>query len=209
MQHQYVSKIDMVTGALRELIQQGEFRAGEPLKQRDLAARFSVSATPVREALRRLESEGLVRHSPHSGATVVEVDYGATPENARIRAALEGLAAELAAEVATESDVAELTALNDELGSTREPTAVRDLNLRIHFRLYELADSPLLISLLRRLWSAFPLGPQVVRPVRESVAQHAAIIDAVRRHDADTAGRLTREHILQVASAHADGDGDL
>ncbi|GAB3912830.1 hypothetical protein GCM10029964_121330 [Kibdelosporangium lantanae] len=93
----YVSKTDMVVALIRELIITGELPAGKQLRQRDLAARFHVSQTPVREAMRRLESEGLVVGDAHRGFTVVEADSGSTEENYRIRAALEALGAELAA----------------------------------------------------------------------------------------------------------------
>jgi DNA-binding GntR family transcriptional regulator len=203
MEPLYLSKIDMVTAALRELIMHGEFHAGDSLRQRDLAERFNVSATPVREALRRLESEGLVRHSPHAGVSVVEVDYGATMENFRIRAALEGLAVELAAERVTDEDIEELEELNRQLAAHEGHQQADELNRRLHFRIYELAGSPLLISLLRRLWSSFPLGPQVVRPIDQSIEQHAAIIDALRDRDAAAASALTQQHILEAMRSQA------
>jgi DNA-binding GntR family transcriptional regulator len=152
----------------------------------------------VREALRRLESEGLVRHSPHAGVSVVEVDYGATVENFRIRAALEGLAVELAAERVTDEDVRGLEEINAKLARQRQPQKISELNRELHFRIYELAASPLLLSLLRRLWNSFPLGPQVVRPLEQSVEQHAGIIDALAAHDAATAAKLTQEHVLEA-----------
>jgi len=204
----YLSKIDMVTAALRELILNGELRAGDGLRQRDLAARFGVSTTPVREALRRLESEGLVRHSPHSGETVVEVDYGATVENYRIRAALESLAVRMAAEVATEEDIRAVEELNRQLASSTDPQRVNEINRRLHFQIYEIVDSPLLLSLLRRLWNAFPLGPQVLRPVAESVEQHARIIEALRARDPASAAEATEPHILEAASHTADAGRD-
>src|SRR5215469_11837826 len=70
----YVSKTDLVAALIRELIITGELAAGEQLRQRDLAQRFHVSQTPVREAMRRLESEGLVVGDTHRGFTVVEPD---------------------------------------------------------------------------------------------------------------------------------------
>ena len=82
---------------IRELIITGELAAGEQLRQRDLAQRFGVSQTPVREAMRRLESEGLVVGDTHRGFTVVEPDDGPVEENFQIRAALESLGASLAA----------------------------------------------------------------------------------------------------------------
>lgn len=202
----YLSKIDMVTAALRELIMNGELRAGDALRQRDLAQRFQVSPTPVREAMRRLEAEGLLRHSPHSGATVVEVDYGATVENYRIRASLESLAAELAAERATEDDARALREINARLAGLDDPRQINELNRQLHLRMYQIADSPLLLSLVRRLWNSFPLGPQVVRPLDISVQQHDAIIDALGRRDAAEAARLTAEHILHAASYFAESE---
>jgi DNA-binding GntR family transcriptional regulator len=80
----YLSKTDMVTAAIRELIMNGDLRPGDALRQRDLAERFAGSPTPIREALRRLETEGLVSENAHRGSSVVEVDYGATQENFRI-----------------------------------------------------------------------------------------------------------------------------
>jgi DNA-binding transcriptional regulator YhcF (GntR family) len=70
----YVSKSDMVTDALRELITDRQLSPGTPLRQRDLAEQFDVSYTPVREALRRLESEGLVVTDVHRGATVARTE---------------------------------------------------------------------------------------------------------------------------------------
>ncbi len=87
----YVSKTDMVAALIREQIITGELAAGEQLRQRDLAQRFQVSQTPVREAMRRLESEGLVIGDTHRGFTVVEPDDGRIEENFQIRAALESL----------------------------------------------------------------------------------------------------------------------
>ena len=84
----YVSKTDLVAALIRELIITGELAAGEQLRQRDLAHRFHVSQTPVREAMRRLESEGLVVGDTHRGFTVVVPDDGPVEENFQIRAAL-------------------------------------------------------------------------------------------------------------------------
>ena len=93
----YVSKTDMVAALIRELLMTGELGPGEQLRQRDLAQRFGVSQTQVREAMRRLESEGLLSCDTHRGFTVVVADLGQVEENFRIRAALESLRASLAA----------------------------------------------------------------------------------------------------------------
>ena len=93
----YVSKTDLVAALIRELVITGELAPGEQLRQRDLAQRFGVSQTPVREAMRRLESEGLLICDTHRGFTVVAPDVGRVEENFQIRAALESLGASLAA----------------------------------------------------------------------------------------------------------------
>jgi len=193
----YVSKSDLVAAALRELIITGALVPGSALRQRDLAERFGVSPTPVREALRRLESEGLVTYDAHKGSSVVEADTGAMEEKYLIRAALEGLAARLAVPKISEEDIAELEVHNKRLvDASLSGAEINDLNRTLHFRIYELARSPLLLALMRLLWQSFPAGPQMFRPREESVAEHAELLEALRRRDADAAQAITQKHIL-------------
>lgn len=199
----YTSKTDLVTSMLRELIVTGELEAGTPLRQRDLAARLGVSATPVREALRRLESEGLVHTDLHRGATVADSALNATEENYLIRAALESLAAQLAANRVTVGELNEFERINARINELAdEDPAYGELNREFHFAVYQAAGSPILISIMRMLWQAMPEGPKVVRSHRDSAAEHASIIDALREGDGELARRLTQEHI--VASRHLD-----
>lgn len=194
---QYSSKSDIVCAMLREMIISGELSATEPLRQRDLAARFGVSQTPVREALRRLESEGLVVNDPHRGATVAESRNGIVQDNSLIRAALEPLGARLAALAVTDEQVAELQRLNDEmLAQQGDDEAYAELNRQFHFAIYEAAASPVLLSMMRLLWQAMPHGPKVTRPHAESAAQHQQLLDALAAHDPDRAAEITRAHIL-------------
>lgn len=195
----YVSKTDMVVALIRELIITGDLTAGKQLRQRDLAARFHVSQTPVREAMRRLESEGLVIGDTHRGFTVVEADSGSTEENFRIRAVLESLAASLAAEKIDDDGIARLVDINERMRVLAEDDPHYDgLNRDFHFAIYEYAHSPLLLSLMRLLWQALHGGPRVLRTHEESVRQHAAIIDALRANDAAAAAAATHEHIMGV-----------
>jgi len=193
----YLSKSNFIAALLRERIITGDLRPGEPLRQRELAERFGVSVTPVREALRWLESEGLVRHDAHKGSTVVKADAGGTKEKYQIRAALEGLAASLAAPKISDEDIGELESYNERLADvTLGPEEINDLNRTLHFRIYEIAGSPLLLALMRLLWQSFPKGPQAVRPRDESVAEHKDLIEALRRRDAAGAQAITQQHIL-------------
>jgi DNA-binding GntR family transcriptional regulator len=199
----YLSKTDMVMALIRELIITGELPAGKQLRQRDLAARFQVSQTPIREALRRLESEGLVVGDTHRGFTVVEADIGSTAENFRIRAVLESLGAAMAATKIDDAGIDRLAAMNAEMRALSEDDPhYAELNRDFHFTLYEYAHSPLLLSLMRLLWQAMRGGPRVLRSHAESARQHDEIIDALRRRDAEAASKVTHDHIM--GAAHLD-----
>lgn len=193
----YTSKTDMVSAMLREMILSGELKGSQALRQRDIALQFDVSQTPVREALRRLESEGLVINDPHRGATVAESHAGGLEENYQIRAALESLGARLAARSITERQLAHLSELNDKMRAVGEADeAYAPLNREFHFFIYECADSPLLLSLMRLLWQSMPGGPRVLRSHGESTRQHDALLTALHDRDGGAAADATREHIL-------------
>lgn len=193
---QYSSKSDIVCAMLRELIISGELWPSAPLRQRDLAARFGVSQTPVREALRRLESEGLVTNDPHRGSTVAESRSGAVEDNAQIRAALEPLGARLAARAITAEQLENLRRLNDEMRVLESDANYGTLNREFHFAIYQAAASPMLLSMMRLLWQAMPDGPKVSRSHAESVSQHDEIIGALADRDEERAAAATRRHIL-------------
>jgi DNA-binding GntR family transcriptional regulator len=189
-----------VAALIRELIITGELAAGEQLRQRDLAQRFGVSQTPVREAMRRLESEGLVIGDTHRGFTVVEPDDGPVEENFQIRAALESLGASLAARKIDEQGLATLQALNDRMRALADDDPrYAGLNREFHFTVYSCAGSPLLLTLMRLLWASLHGGPQVQRSHAESARQHDAILDALRSGDAAAASARTYQHIMGAA----------
>jgi DNA-binding GntR family transcriptional regulator len=195
----YLSKTDMVAALIRELIITGELAAGEQLRQRDLAQRFGVSQTPVREAMRRLESEGLVIGDTHRGFTVAAGDAGPVEENFQIRAALESLGASLAARKIDAAGISRLQDLNRQMAALAEDDPrYADLNREFHFTLYEFSRSPLLMSLMRLLWASLRGGPRVLRTHAESARQHDAILDALRAGDAEAAAARTYRHIMDV-----------
>jgi DNA-binding GntR family transcriptional regulator len=195
----YVSKTDLVAALIRELIITGELAAGEQLRQRDLAERFRVSQTPVREAMRRLESEGLVKGDTHRGFTVVEPDGGPVEENFQIRAALESLGASLAARKIDAEGIGRLQVLNDRMRALADDDArYADLNRAFHFTIYEYAGSPLLLTLMRLLWASLQGGPRVSRTHAESARQHDAILAALKAGDAAEASAQTHQHIMSA-----------
>lgn len=193
----YTSKADMVTAKMREMIVAGDLKPGAALRQRDLAGEFAVSQTPVREGLRRLESEGLVTNDPHKGSVVAEARAGRWNENFAIRASLEALAAELACDVITDTQLAVLEDLNAQMRALGDVNdEYRALNQRFHMEICAAADSPLLMSFIKLLWRALGDGPHVVRTHSESSAQHGQIVAALRDRDKETVTEVIREHIL-------------
>ncbi len=193
----YVSKSDMVTDALRELITDGLLSPGTPLRQRQLAEQFDVSYTPVREALRRLESEGLVVTDVHRGASVAWAESEDLAENYRILAALESLAGSLAVSKMTGDDMAEIEDLYRQVADCDpEDDRLAELNRRFHFRIYECARSPMLLLLMRLLWRSFPRGPQAGRPHSESVEQHAQLVTALKNRGEEQVAAIIRDHVL-------------
>ena len=193
----YVSKTDLVAALIRELIITGELDPGEQLRQRDLAQRFHVSQTPVREAMRRLESEGLLICDTHRGFTVVAPDVGRIEENFQIRAALESLGASLAARKIDPAGLDRLRALNGRMRALADDDpGYAELNREFHFTVYEYAHSPLLLSLMRLLWASLHGGPRVSRTHAESARQHGEILAALAEGDADAASARTYQHIM-------------
>jgi DNA-binding GntR family transcriptional regulator len=193
----YTSKGGIITDTLRERIARGELPPGALLRQRQLAQEFNVSPTPVREALRRLESEGLVSYELHRGSRVASVELDEQEENLRVLAALEPLAVSLASEKLTESDLDEIRALERRFAECKDgDPALKELNWAFHFRIYECARSPLLLSLMRVLWRAFAQGPQQWRPHDESIEQHAELVAALAARDAEQAASIIENHIL-------------
>ena len=193
----YVSKTDLVAAMIRELVMTGELEPGEQLRQRDLAQRFGVSQTPVREAMRRLESEGLLVSDTHRGFTVTAPDAGRVEENFQIRAALESLGASLAARRIDPAGLVRLGQLNEQMRVLPEDDpGYAELNREFHFTVYSCARSPLLLSLMRLLWASLHGGPRVSRSHAESARQHDEILAALTEGDADTASARTYQHIM-------------
>jgi DNA-binding GntR family transcriptional regulator len=193
---EFRGKSDVIAATVREQIITGELAPGTPLRQRDLAAKFGVSPTPVREALRRLEAEGLVENDLHKGATVIQTGIDAEEEGYAVRAVLESQAARAAARRATDKDIAELRALHKQFADARAGhPSLPELNRRFHFRIYEASQSPVLLALLRLLWQSYHPGPAHGRPHGPSVKDHRGILDAIADGDEDAAEALTRAHI--------------
>ncbi|MDX6545890.1 MAG: hypothetical protein QOG02_1664 [Gaiellales bacterium] len=202
---QIQSVVDHVYAALRERILSGDLARGTRLRQALLADELGVSRTPLREALRRLSTEGLVEFSPNRGATVSELDFGDMRHAWSARVALEPGAARLAAERRDGPSIARLQrAIASQQGAGSDRQASFAANREFHLALAAASGNPHLTRFAEMLWV-----PRIGVPIYEAQAalasgstawasEHARITEAIAAGDADLAERLTRDHI----SAH-------
>jgi DNA-binding GntR family transcriptional regulator len=140
--------------ALRQMILDGELAPGARLSERALGERLGVSRTPLREALRMLASEGLVRHEPNRGAVVAPLDRADIEATFELLAALEGLAGELAAQRIDAAQLAEIKALHFEMRAHHargDRAAYFRANQDIHRHIAAAAHNPVLVETFERL----------------------------------------------------------
>ena len=189
----------VVAERLREEIQHGVLAPGTRLRQNDVAQRFGVSTTPVREAFAQLQAEGLVRIDPHRGAVVFHPTVEDVLEFYEIREALESLAVSHAIPQLRKDVARELGALIDRMRRTEDARKWLKLNDQFHLRLYESAGRPRLSSLIDSLRDASaPYIHMFVasRPVSERAnEEHQEILDACVRGDSEAAQRAIRGHL--------------
>lgn len=180
-------------------IRHGTLAQGARLRETDLADRLGISRTPVREAIRQLEADGLVVHLPRLGAAIRSLDYAEVIELYEMRAVLEGTAARLAARAASEIELAELVALNADLAAAPVGLPSQDLNRQFHRTLNEAARNRFLLKSISALQKTLLiLGPTTLAdPARaaDAVAEHALVLAALQRRDGAAAETAMRAHI--------------
>ncbi|WP_419897412.1 GntR family transcriptional regulator [Roseomonas sp. USHLN139] len=215
-----LSIADRAYRRLRDAIVDGSLAGGSRVSERSLALQLGISAQPVREALRRLEAEGMVVTSPRRGTLVAEFGPERLAEMGLVRIALEGAAAALAARRATPTEVA---ALRQQLREMAPATAARDIaaltaaNERFHDLINAIAGNSLVVRSLQAIRAYDHFGR--LRALRSSpqepavaLREHAGIVAAIRRGAPKQAEARMRAHVERslVASGilRADGTGD-
>jgi len=198
----YTMKIDMAVETLRQAIIDGDLPPGSRLRQEELADRFGISSTPVREALRRLQAEGLVITEPHKGSRVASSDPVMAREVYTIRTLLEGLAARQAVEKMTPAALRQIEGIQKRLrqavhvGNSRTS---RKLNHEFHVAIYQHAGA-VLFGLIQGLMARSPYISLWVNSARAvlSVEEHEGILEALRARDPERAEQTVRAHLTSV-----------
>ncbi|WP_420004374.1 GntR family transcriptional regulator [Arenibacterium sp. LLYu02] len=184
---------------LLDEIRDGGLMPGDRLRETELATRLGVSRTPIREAIRQLEADGLVAHVPRIGASVRQLDYAEVMELYEMRAVLEGTAARLAARAASEVEMQELIVLNDQLAEAGNSPEAARLNRIFHATLLDAAKNRFLSRSMLSLQKALLiLGPsQLSNTARstEAVEEHRRIMVALAARDGAAAEVEMRAHI--------------
>lgn len=175
---------------IRENLADGQFKPGEILTIRDLAAQLGTSVMPVREALHKLTVEQILDLTPNRSVCVPSVTPEKFAEICDARMIIEGNLARLAAQRAEESDLARIDAANREFSSAkvaRDPMLLLQKNREFHFAIYAAAHQPTLMSMIEPLWvrcgpCTFTLfeesGPEQVK--KSATHPHRAVVDAIR-----------------------------
>jgi DNA-binding GntR family transcriptional regulator len=205
MEYQEQSLGGQIFNRIRDDILSGNYTPGEELKEATLGKQLGVSRTPVREALRQLDLEGLVEIAPNRGAKVIGISRKDVEDIYHMRARLEGLAVRKAAEQIKEEELAELEEvilLSEFHVKKPESKQMVRLDGRFHEIMYRASGSRMLehvlTDFLHYVKMARSHSVKTEHRAQESVKEHKRILEAIRQRDGDLAEQLANEHIQHV-----------
>lgn len=197
-----------VFAKLREDILSGVYKENDELREIVLGEELGVSRTPVREALRQLELEGLVKIIPNKGAYVTGISPKDVKDIYKIRSMLEGLCVRWATEHITEEQMTELeeVILLSEFYMKKKPEEraeqISSLDGKFHQILYEASDSRILEHVLSDFHKYVKMARTISVGSKEraekSVEEHKEILEAIKKRDATLAERLSNQHVMHV-----------
>ena len=203
------SRAEFVYEALRKAISTGDVRRGERVREEEVAKALGVSRTPVREALHRLQTRGLLEMVGGRGLVVAELTKQQSVEIYAMREILEGSAARFAAQHASDSDIAALHRLLDQFVQAKDdPSQMAKIDRRFHGAIYEAAHNRYLTQSLEQLFDSLALmqSTTFTAPGRPSSAdqEHRLIVSAIEQRNPDAAEEAAREHIRRARQVRLD-----
>lgn len=204
----FKTKTEVVYDFLKKNILNGRYQPGEKIVISVIARQLDVSDIPIREALKRLQTEGFLDITPHVGAKVVEIDQDEFEQITLIRAELEGLATRLSINYLSEKDFKELDRLNregDVLVKNKSYRQLAELNKKFHFTIYQSLPHNVITKMISDLWDKARMQPHVftysVDRCRQSQKEHKLVVKALKKGDGNTAGEIVKKQKLD-ASKH-------
>ncbi|WP_026818078.1 GntR family transcriptional regulator [Arthrobacter castelli] len=205
------SKSERAYDAIKAKIADGSYGAGYRLVLGRIAKDLNVSVVPVREAIRRLEAEGLVTFERNIGATVAGIDTGEYLHTMQTLSIVEGAATALSAPLVSDADIAAARRINEQMRDCLDhfdPVRFTSLNLEFHSVLFTHCPNPHILDLVHRGWdrlntiraSTFNYVPG---RARESVAEHEELLQLIESDaDVDTIERAARNHRAATLTAY-------
>ena len=209
--NEYLPLRDVVFNTLRQAILRGELKPGERLMEIQLANKLGVSRTPIREAIRKLELEGLVLMIPRKGAEVAEISEKTLRDVLEVRKALEELAVRLACDKITEEEIKELekcAADFKKILKSNDITEVAEADVRFHDVIYMATDNQKLITLLSNLrehmyrYRVEYLKDQTAH--EQLLREHEEIVKHIRKRNKEEAVQIVCYHIDNQVDAVSD-----
>lgn len=195
-----LSRAEYAYSRLMAMLRRGELRAGQRLREVELAESLNISRTPVREALRRIAADGLIRILPGRGMVVAEYDKQQVQELYAMRGVLEGAAAQLAALHASPAEIDLMREIVERSATTfASPDETMRLNTQFHRAIHQASHNRYIERALAQLSDSLALlpGTTFAQPGRPTAAhaEHLAILNALERRMPDEAEKLARRHI--------------
>jgi len=208
MSDRAVTRNEKAYREIKRMILEGRWQPGERLSTYELASQLGISRTPIMEAIKKLEREGFLVVEPQVGCVLKLPDRDEMHESFLMRAALEGLAAKIAAEVASPEDIAVLEHALDHARMMRrvcDKPGYLKTNGEFHVGVARAAHLPNLQQLIKHLWerSVYFTGSALFIAGRqeESLAEHTAVVEAIKNKNGKLARQLMEEHLRNGGQA--------
>ncbi|MGF1698809.1 GntR family transcriptional regulator [Photobacterium makurazakiensis] len=192
-----------VLGAIRE----GNYHPGERVRESEICQTLNVSRTPVREAFRRLQSEGRLIVEPQRGAVVAELDHQEVAELYALRQELETIAAKFAAQYASDAEIATMEYILQQSEKVKhDHRALNQVNWELHNTIYNSGHNRFLTKVFHTLSDSMALlrGSKYIPEGRPEtlLAEHTKLVEAIKSRDVEKAGSAAREHIQKSFQIH-------
>ncbi|MCV6577285.1 MAG: GntR family transcriptional regulator [Cohaesibacter sp.] len=206
------SLADSVYQELLASIRDGKFHPGERIKEASVAKALNVSRTPVREAIRRLQSEGRVTIEPQRGAVVAELNRQEVSELYALRRRLEGVAAGFAAQHASDAEIEMMEdILERSKAAQQDKRLLNQINWELHYAIYHAGKNRFLLKSIEAISDSMALlrGAHHIPDERpqQLYQEHKCIIDAIRARDPQAAEQAAQDHIKNSYKVHLSTTG--